>query len=79
MVTSNYICNGDGIAHTETIMMLGQSTSKNFGRVNSAQRQNLRVVGSIPTVDSSIILSLRCFTFFAIAMCNAAARIRNTQ
>ena len=56
MVTSNYVCNGDGIARTEIIMMLGQSTAHFFGPVNSVQTQDSSVVGSIPTVDSSIIL-----------------------
>ena len=56
MVTSNYAYNGDGIAHTEIIMMLGQSTARLFGPVNSVQTQDLSGVGSIPTVDSSIIL-----------------------
>ena len=56
MVTSNYVCNGDGVAHTDTIMIFGQSTSNFFGPVNSVQTQDLSGVGSIPTVDSSIIL-----------------------
>ena len=75
MATTDYCYNGHGIADTVSIMKSHYSKISIFSPAVSVQGQVARVMGSIPSLDSSSVLCVLLVSFFlsCTATCDAAA------